>query len=67
MMVPLVPPIAGQFTEDEVALKDCTLRNIRSVVPLSTSVMGEHGVLPVETTSTLVPGDVITFELIGTW
>ena len=40
------PALLGQFTAPEVEPKDCTLRNIRSVLALNTSVTGEQVVFP---------------------
>jgi hypothetical protein len=61
------PALLGQFTALDVEPSDSTLRNIKSVLLLNTSVSGEQVVFAVETASTLVPLAAMALEVIGTW
>jgi hypothetical protein len=61
------PALLGQFTFVAVEPNDCTLRNIKSVLALNTSVTGEQLVFPVETAKTLVPLAAIALDVIRTW
>ena len=60
------PVLLGQFTGLEVEPSDCTLRKIRSLLALYTSVTGEQVVFPVETASTLVLVVAMALDVIAT-
>ena len=61
------PVVLEQFTGLAVELNDSTLRNIKSVLALYTSVTGEQVVFPVETATTTVPLAAMALDVIGTW
>ena len=61
------PVLVGHFTDVDIEPKFCTLRNIKSVSALNTSVTGEQVVFAVDTASTVVPLEAIAFDVIASW